>query len=713
MKTRNQRRVLHRILVSQPVEALLLAVALVFAIMPAASQLQAQDLPFDSTSDGSDGPLEYPSNLTHLYGLSIAYDAARGETIAFGGYNNSVGYTNETYSFDGYEWTKLNPTTKPDTRAYHQLVWDSEREEIVMFGGFNGTNFAETWTWDGTDWTLESPTTSPPARYQFGMAFDDVNNEVVLYGGVIPGDSYAEDTWTWDGTNWTEQSPTNSPSGRRYHSMAFDSTAGNTVLYGGYRNGSWNSETWTWNGTDWTMASPTTNPGPRTNLGMSDDPNNGGILLFGGYYSGHLADTWSWDGSDWTLITPTTMPTSRDYLAMCYDGTLNSVVLAGGSLSTGVGSNTFEFTGGDWSQLTGDILYFDMNEKPDGIWNFTTINIPADVELRFIKNAANTPVFWLATGDVTIEGTLNLNGATPINNQDPGNEGVGGPGGFDGGLGGVRFDVSGTYAGAPGEGPGGGNPGVTINQNGTNGAFNGVYGNASLNPLYGGSGGGGGASDTNGNGGNGGGGGGAILIASSLDMTIDGLISARGGDNPWGGASYGGAGSGGAIRLVADRVSGSGRLDVRNGDSSQSSPWIGFIRIEAYYRTLIDDAQYIYPAPSAGAPSNEIGAILPQNVPALFIAEVAGDIVAQPPGGSSVDPDVVFQESGSITVVVQASNIPDGTPITLRITTNGQVINLPGPGNPVVQLSGGEATFNVFVPAGLGTIQAFAEFTPE
>lgn len=38
---------------------------------------------------------------------------------------------------------------------------------------------------------------------------------------------------------------------------------------------------------------------------------------------------------------------------------------------------------------------------PDGVFNFTTVNIPAGVTVQFQRNATNTPVFLLATGDVS------------------------------------------------------------------------------------------------------------------------------------------------------------------------------------------------------------------------------------------------------------------------------------------------------------------------
>ena len=47
----------------------------------------------------------------------------------------------------------------------------------------------------------------------------------------------------------------------------------------------------------------------------------------------------------------------------------------------------------------------------NGILNYTTVSIPSGVTVTFIGNAANTPVYMLATGDGTINGTLNLNGA--------------------------------------------------------------------------------------------------------------------------------------------------------------------------------------------------------------------------------------------------------------------------------------------------------------
>ena len=46
---------------------------------------------------------------------------------------------------------------------------------------------------------------------------------------------------------------------------------------------------------------------------------------------------------------------------------------------------------------------------PDsGVFNFTTVNIPAGVTITFNRNATNKPLTILAIGDVVIAGTIIL-----------------------------------------------------------------------------------------------------------------------------------------------------------------------------------------------------------------------------------------------------------------------------------------------------------------
>src|SRR5687768_5366568 len=70
---------------------------------------------------------------------------------------------------------------------------------------------------------------------------------------------------------------------------------------------------------------------------------------------------------------------------------------------------------------------------PDGVFHCTTINIATGTKLKFQRNSLNTPIYLLATGNVTIAGEVNLDGSSGENDPTPGR---GGPGGFDGGFGG-------------------------------------------------------------------------------------------------------------------------------------------------------------------------------------------------------------------------------------------------------------------------------------
>lgn len=202
---------------------------------------------------------------------------------------------------------------------------------------------------------------------------------------------------------------------------------------------------------------------------------------------------------------------------------------------------------------------------PSGVFNYTSVTIPAGVTITYARNATNTPVTILATGDVTINGTISVKGSDGVfgNGLGPFAGGLGGPGGFNGGNGGVKNGM----LPSAGQGPGGGAPGAFPPAVAPRG---GRYGAPSsfvaLVPLFGGSGGGGGAASDNTGPVNvaasGGGGGGALLIASSGRIVVNGTgsISAIGGSatsaNFGVGSCYptGQPGSGGAIRLVATQI---------------------------------------------------------------------------------------------------------------------------------------------------------------
>jgi len=84
------------------------------------------------------------------------------------------------------------------------MAYDAARRQVVLFGGVNpnsGVLLNDTWVWDGSNWTQKSPQTSPPAREGHAMAYDIARGRVVLFGGLDAKMNTLNDTWLWDGIN--------------------------------------------------------------------------------------------------------------------------------------------------------------------------------------------------------------------------------------------------------------------------------------------------------------------------------------------------------------------------------------------------------------------------------------------------------------------------------------------------------------------------------
>jgi len=307
-----------------------------------------------------------------------------------------------------------------------------------------------------------------------------------------------------------------------------------------------------------------------------------------------------------------------------------------------------------------------------GIFNFTTVTVPTGVTVTFTPNIANTPVTLLATGDVSIDGVMSVNGENgqgPIVGALVNPGGVGGPGGFAGGHGGIPGASN--ILGSMGHGPDGAGP-TSI------GGYGAPVGFDSLIPLFGGSGGGGGASTSTTAGVSGGGGGGAIVIASSSKITINGSLTANGG-NGWSGGSHcqfnAGGGGPGAIRLVSSEIAGTGLLVAKRGSfgcggSSENNS----IRLEAFnltYTGTVDTGLSTTNLVTSVTPGPVTAASTPPliNLPTLSISSVGGIATPVNPIGSFTSADISLPvgTSNPVPVALAATNIPEGTVFTVRI----------------------------------------------
>jgi hypothetical protein len=284
--------------------------------------------------------------------MGMAYDAARQEVVLFGGWNGSA-YLDDTWTWDGTTWAQRMPPTSPGVRGNFGMAYDAARGEVVLFGGWSGsTHLSDTWSWDGVTWTQEAPPTSPSARYDHRMVFDVVRNEVMLFGGQGPLGMLG-DTWTWDGSSWTQESPPRSPEARSLVAMAFDEGfyQGSVMIFGGWDGAlGYLNETWVWNGQTWKRKyQERRHPSRRASAGIAFDAASVETIMFGGVQrSGmRLGDTWRWYGEGkWDLLHPHTSPSERDGMGMVY---ARSTIMLFGGYGPPVLGDTWTWDGVTWT----------------------------------------------------------------------------------------------------------------------------------------------------------------------------------------------------------------------------------------------------------------------------------------------------------------------------------------------------------------------------
>ena len=240
--------------------------------------------------------------------LTMVYDAAQGQVVMFGGAVTAQGSSrlNDTWLWNGTNWTQVTGlSTTPPARSSAAMAYDAAHGQVVLFGGLGASNaqLGDTWVWNGTSWSLAS-SNGPLARFGASMAYDGALGEVILFGGSDSGGNENNDTWAWNGTGWTQLSPANSPTpARDSQSMEYDAAQGQVVMFGGENalGGVYYGDTWVLSGTspsNLTWTQQTSVPASRSNSSMTYDAALGQVVMFGGYSNTSVtstySDTWTW-----------------------------------------------------------------------------------------------------------------------------------------------------------------------------------------------------------------------------------------------------------------------------------------------------------------------------------------------------------------------------------------------------------------------------------
>ncbi|MEW6429872.1 MAG: kelch repeat-containing protein, partial [Myxococcota bacterium] len=158
----------------------------------------------------------------------------------------------------------------------------------------------------------------PPTRFDFMMA--ELGGRIVAFGGDQGGgyQSNSNLTWVFENGRWRALATPTSPPVRRAGAMV---RFGNELLLFGGRmttsspNPTYFNDLWRFDGTTWSEVTSTSKPSPRAFhvMGVLSINNVERLFLFGGQGPsgvGNLSDTWEWTGTDWVQLSPTVTPAS-------------------------------------------------------------------------------------------------------------------------------------------------------------------------------------------------------------------------------------------------------------------------------------------------------------------------------------------------------------------------------------------------------------------
>ena len=148
-----------------------------------------------------------------------------------------------------------------------------------------------------------------------------------------------------------------------------------------------------------------------------------------------------------------------------------------------------------------------------------------------------------------------------------------------------------------------------------------------------------------------------MLVASNNTVTVNGQLVADGGQA--GGAAnfscayFGGRGSGGALRVIANSITGTGDLYARPG---------GKTRLEAFSIT--------FPATSSSPIASRApapGPIVNPLTPTVRVTDVGGQAVPPQPTGAFRGIDVILPAPGSFDIGLATNGVPSGTIVEVTV----------------------------------------------
>jgi N-acetylneuraminic acid mutarotase len=267
-----------------------------------------------------------------MNGHEMVFDSINEKIILYGGVQTWF------YDYPTNVWTQVFPNENPHERNFHAMAFDQISGKVYLFGGFSEGDIDDAfWSYDYSTniWVELTCTTKPPSRYGHNLVYDANNQQLLLYGGNS-FEGLRTDFWSYNSTtnNWTELTSATQPSGRKWSGMSYDSLNQQIILFGGTNElGTMFDDTWSFDtsSNQWNEKQPNITPSGRHNIKMVYDSSIQKTILFGGYVNGlqSSSDTWLYDYNEnlWSNVTASTngstpIPTTATFTSFAMLGIL-------------------------------------------------------------------------------------------------------------------------------------------------------------------------------------------------------------------------------------------------------------------------------------------------------------------------------------------------------------------------------------------------------
>ena len=309
-------------------------------------------------------PAVFAANPSARFRSPLQYSASTHRAVLFGGSTPIDGGTKvsyelgDTWEWSGGRWTQRFPGHAPSVRSGHDLVYDSTRERIILFGGHAGkTDLNDTWQYKNNEWTSINTPDSPAVRQLAGAAFDPIRDRILLFGGTQLGadgktNVSLHDTWEFDGTTW-RQILADGPAVSK-PLLAYDPKRNQMVLLA--INDKFETQMYIYDpaSTSWKQTTPAALP-PCVNEGMlAYDGADEALFYTGGVCanSSPAEDNYEWDGTTWNKID-VVIHSGRVFGAgLTYVPEVSSALLYGGATGSGIPrSATFLYNNKAWLEV--------------------------------------------------------------------------------------------------------------------------------------------------------------------------------------------------------------------------------------------------------------------------------------------------------------------------------------------------------------------------